>query len=114
MSLPFNKDFNSLSNILKPYNIGTIPLVKKSLSLIIGKDTTKKWDHTNVVYKFDCKNGATTYIGETKTLLRTRINEHKTNKNKESVVSLHRIENKHEFDWENTSVLDMESNYKKR
>ena len=30
------------------------------------------------------------------------------------MVSLHRIENKHEFDWENTSVLDMESNYKKR
>ena len=41
-------------------------------------------------------------------------NEHKTNKNKESVVSLHPIENKHEFDWENISVLDMESNYKKR
>ena len=30
------------------------------------------------------------------------------------MVSLHRIENKHEFDWGNTSVLDMESNYKKR
>ena len=44
LSLPFNKDFNSLSNILKSYNIGTILLVKKSLSSIIrlGKDTTKK------------------------------------------------------------------------
>ena len=30
------------------------------------------------------------------------------------MVSLHRVENKHEFDWKNTSVLDMESNYKKR
>ena len=67
-----------------------------------------------MVYKFDCKNCSATYIGETKRSLRTRINEHKTNKNKESVVSLHRIENKHEFDWDNTFVLDMESNYKKR
>ena len=66
-----------------------------------------------MVYKFDCKNCSATYIGETKRSLRTRINEHKTNKNKESVVSLHRIENKHEFDWGNTSVLDMEGNYKK-
>ena len=63
LSLPFNKNFNSLSNILKSYNIGTIPLVKKSLSSIIrlGKDTTKKWDCTNVVYKFDCKNCSATY-----------------------------------------------------
>ena len=66
------------------------------------------------MYKFDCKNCSDTYIGETKRSLRTHINEHKTNKNKESVVSLHWIENKHEFDWENTSVLDMECNYKKR
>ena len=57
LSLPFNKDFNSLSNILKSYNIGTTPLVKKGLSSIIklGQDTTKKWDRTNVVYKSDCK-----------------------------------------------------------
>ena len=114
LSFPFNKD--SISNILKSYNIGTIPLVKKSLSTIIrlGKDMTKKWDRTNVLYKFDCKNCSATYIGKTKRSLRTRINEHKTNKNKESVMSLHRIENKHEFDCENTSVLDMESNYKEK
>ena len=115
--IPFNNiSFNSLTNIFKSYNICVIPMVKKNLSPIIklGKDTPKKWDCTNVVYKFNCKDCPATYVEATKRSFSVRINEHKKSKNKDSVVSIHQLENKHDFDWENTLILDFENNYQKR
>ena len=77
----------------------------KNLSPIVklGKDTLEKWNKTNVVYKFTCKDCPATYIGETKRSLKTRINEHKNKMNYN-----------HEFNWEATKIIDQESNYKKR
>ncbi|XP_043469746.1 uncharacterized protein LOC122503318 [Leptopilina heterotoma] len=114
--LPFNeKCFFKLSNILREFNCTSIPLINKNSSSIIklGKDSTKKWDRTNVVYKFDCKTCPATYIGETKRSLLTRINEHKK-VNDNSVVYRHCINFNHDFDWENVKVLDNEKNFIKR
>ena len=64
--LPYNTTkFTKLSNIFKKYNIYTIPLVNKTLQLVIklSKDSTKKWEQTNIVYKFNCKNCPATYVG---------------------------------------------------
>ena len=97
-----------LSQIFQKYNFSSIPKVCKNLSPIVklGKDTLDKWNQINVVYKFTCKNYPATYIGETKRSLKTRINEHKNKKCTESVVCQHRVNYNHEFNWEETKIID--------
>ena len=68
-----------------------------------------KWEKTNIVYKFNCKTCPATYIGESSSALKVCINEHK--KNRESVVCEHQLEFNHEFDWENTKIIDYVSDY---
>jgi len=57
-------------------------------------------------------------VGQTKRKLRTRVNEHRKNINKDaseySVITEHRIERNHDFDWDNPEILDQEQNYYKR
>jgi len=95
----------------------TIP---KKLDTIIrrGKDRLIAGRVTEVVYKIDCKNCEKVYIGQTKRHLSTRINEHKNNiKNTAgnfSVVSQHRIEFDHDFDWCKLNILHKELNRRKR
>ena len=105
-----------LSQIFQKYNFSSIPKVCKNLSPIVklGKDTLEKWNQKNVVYKFTCKNCPATYIGETKRSLITHINEHKNKKSIESVIYQHQMNYNHEFNWEETNIIDQESNYKKR
>ena len=99
IQLPFTHNYERISSIFKQYNITTIPTVNKSMNSVIksGKDKSDKWDQTGVVYKFTCKNCPATYIGETKRSLKTRINEHKKNKNIEYVIHTHRNSLNHEF-----------------
>jgi len=51
-------------------------------------------------------------------LLNTRIGEHRIhirrNSPQSSVITDHRLEFNHEFDWDNVEVLDEEKNYNKR
>jgi len=72
----------------------------------------------NVVYKFSCKNCDSTYVGQTKRKLNTRLTEHKNDIKKEtgkfSVVTEHRLEKDHDFDWDNPKILDKEKFYFKR
>ena len=116
ITLPFNDLFNKISSILKSFNFRTLPVIKKSFSSIIklGKDITEKWDRTNVVYKFECKSCPASYVGETKRTVKTRIKEHQKNNNPDAVVFQHMSEHSHEFDWNNTKILDYDSNYYKR
>lgn len=117
VGLPFvNNCFFELSNILREHNISTIPLVNKNTNTIVqlGKDVVKKWDRTNIVYKFTCKDCPACYIGETKRSFLTRVNEHRKNTSLASVVYNHRQNMHHDFDWDNAKILDYESNWKKR
>ncbi|KAL6253982.1 hypothetical protein P5V15_015836 [Pogonomyrmex californicus] len=59
-----------------------------------------------VVYEISCKDCDATYIGQTKRLLKTRINEHFRDINK-SNKSLH------EFNWDNIKILDKEPSWKR-
>ena len=54
------------------------------------------------------------YVGETKRTLKTRIKEHQNNNNPDAVIFQHISEHSHEFDWDNTKILDYESHYYKR
>jgi len=94
--------------------------IPKKLDTIIrrGKDRLMAGRVTDVVYKIDCKDCEKVYIGQTKRHLSTRINEHKNNiKNTAgnfSVVSQHRIEFDHDFDWGKLNILHKETNRRKR
>lgn len=75
---------------------------------------------SNVVYKIPCSCGAV-YIGQTKQLLKNRINEHicscnirHINKKEKTALATHHFDLNHEFNFDNVSILDNEQNYKKR
>ena len=106
-----------MSNIFKKYNTSTIPLVNKTLKSVIklDKDSTNKWEQTNIFYKFNCKNCPATYIADSNSALRVRINEHKNIKNSESVVCEHQLEFNHEFDFENAKIIvDYVSDFRRK
>lgn len=93
--------------------------INKLQSLIKGhKDRINYEDQKNVVYKINCSNCHVSYVGQTKRKLRTRIAEHrndiKKNANNLSVISTHRLNFNHDFDWNNVRVLDKERSYCKR
>jgi len=80
----------------------------------------------NVIYKLcvcvcvcvcvACKDYVA-YVGQTKRKLNIRIVEHKKDIKKtsnHSVITEHRLEYDHEFDWENPKILDIEKHYNKR
>ena len=56
-------------------------------------------------------------MGQTKRLLKTRLQEHKNDIKKvssQSVITRHRLELNHDFNWEQTKILDEECSYYKR
>jgi len=71
-----------------------------------------------VVYKLNCKNCDVSYVGQTKRRLNTRASEHQKDINKKtsnhSVITEHRLEFNHEFEWDNLIILDKEKQYYRR
>jgi hypothetical protein len=66
--------------------------------------------YNDVVYKINCKDCKSTYVGQTERQLQTRVTEHRTDIKKPnspySVISKHCIEKNHDFDWKNVEILD--------
>ncbi|KYM96032.1 hypothetical protein ALC62_03912 [Cyphomyrmex costatus] len=120
-AIPF---VDSVSNKFKPIaNIFTCKLaytIPNTLRNFIkrGKDKLEYTHNQNVVYKISCDNCDVSYVGQTKRQLKTRIHEHSSDINKTSkspsVISNHRIETNHDFNWSNVKILDMEPSYNKR
>jgi len=58
------------------------------------------------------------YVGQIRRLLKTRIDEHQShiqrNTNQSSVITEHRLEFLHDFDWDNIEILDEEIYFNKR
>jgi len=71
-----------------------------------------------VVYKIDCLNCNSSYVGQTKRQFKMRIKEHTSDINKKnsvlSVVSNHRLEYNHDMNWDDAVILDIEPSYTKR
>jgi len=82
------------------------------------KDSLPIGHNKIVVYKLCCKNCNISYIGQIKRRLNIRILEHKKDINKKpanhSVIIEHRLDFKHEFDWDNPKIIDKEKQYYRR
>ena len=121
ISLPYVRDVTeNIAHSLKNSGIKVVYNLPKKLNTIIktGKDLLPKERNTNVVYQLKCNDCNASYIGQTKRHLYTRIKEHcnniKLHPSSYSVVSKHRSELAHEFDWENCNILHSERNVNKR
>jgi len=84
----------------------------------VHKDFLPTFSRSNVVYKINCSDCDASYVGQTKRTLNTRISEHRNHIRKNtpqaSVITNHRLQFNHDFDWDNVRVLDEEMNYNKR
>ncbi|XP_071579118.1 uncharacterized protein [Temnothorax nylanderi] len=82
------------------------------------KDSLPRSNKCNVVYKINCNDCDASYVGQTSRQLQTRIREHRNHINwntpNHSVITEHRVECNHDFDWKNVEILDHESYYYKR
>ena len=121
ISIPYIKDCtDGIRSILSVCGFHVVHTVPMKLNNIIrkGKDRLDCMKQTELVYKIDCIDCEATYIGQTKRHLETRIKEHKTDirkhANNHSVISKHRLDFNHEFDWSGTKILHKEQNLKKR
>jgi len=72
----------------------------------------------NVVYKINCKDCDASYVGQIGKQLKTRISEHKNHikwkTSIHSVITEHRMQRGHDFDWDDVKILDVERNYSRR
>ena len=82
------------------------------------KDKLPHVSHSNVVYKINYNDCNASYVGQTGRQLNTRIKEHKNHINRnstvKSVITEHKINFQHDFDWDNIEILDHEPFYHKR
>jgi len=93
--------------------------LNKLKNIIKGqKDNIPKLSQTNLVYKLSCRDCDATYVGQTGRTLKTRISEHRNHINRntttQSVITEHRINFLHEFNWDNVEILDRERFLSKR
>jgi len=116
--IPYIK--NNIARSLKKVGLNIIHTIPKKLDYAIkrGKDKLPKENMTEVVYKIDCKDCEATYIGQTKRHVNTRIKEHRNNiklhSSNQSVVSKHRSDHLHDFNWTAFDILHHEKYTKKR
>ena len=119
--IPFVKEISDkFSHIANKYDLRTAYYCNNKLNRFIktGKDILEHQRQSNVVYRISCLDCDAKYIGQTKRQLKTRIREHRQDINRKSgspsVISHHKIENNHEFNWDHVEVLDRETSYEKR
>jgi len=84
----------------------------------VHKDSLPITFRSNVVCKINCLNCDASYVGQTKRTLIKRIDEHRNHIRRDStqpsVITNHRLECSHDFDWDGVEVLDEELNLNKR
>jgi len=101
----------------------TLKPINKTQSKIYTntKDKIDKLKNTNIIYKIPCSDCNLSYIGQTKQYLKDRIKQHSSNcnstrkeQNNKTALSTHNIEQKHIFNFDDTSILHKEDNIYKR
>lgn len=109
-----------LSNVFKEFQTETIFKNNNKLDSIVrkGKDKLPIFRQHNIVYRIDCRDCDSVYVGQTKRALETRLKEHRANikldRDKYNAVSLHRMNNNHDMKWDSPKILDFEHNKFKR
>jgi hypothetical protein len=84
----------------------------------VQKDVLPVSSCKDVVYRISCRDCNASYVGQTSRQVNTRISEHRNhirrNASTRSVITDHRIDCGHEFNWDDIEVLDHERFYYKR
>jgi len=105
--------FQNIANMIKA-KLAFFSVNKLGRVIRAQKDLLPIGFNKNIIYKLNCKNCDATYIGQTKRRLSTRVAEYKRDINKKtpnySVITNHRLEFNHDFDWDNPIMLDKEEN----
>jgi len=82
------------------------------------KDSVSNMLQMNGVYNLSCKDCSATYVGQTCRILKTWISEHRNhiyrNTTTHWVITEHRLNFSHDFDWNNVEILDKERYLTKR
>ncbi|KYN19992.1 hypothetical protein ALC57_07763 [Trachymyrmex cornetzi] len=118
--ITINKRIKSLSrkNLYKNFKIAYKPMNKLNSIIKTGKDKFNKMELCNVVYKINCLSCESSYVGQTKRKVRTRVKEHKSNTTSSislhSVVAQHQVNFNHKFNWDDIEILDTEPFFNKR
>jgi len=82
-----------------------------------GKDQLSSDSCCEAVYKINCQDCETSYVGQTKRLLKIRVNENfrDIKKSSDSLSVLdYKLTLKHEFDWQGVRILHREASWNKR
>ena len=90
--------------------------VKKTIGSILRKPKEKvpTEDSTGIIYEISCKQCDKIYIEQTAWALKTRVKEHKraiTKDDKLSLIAAHRRETNHDFDFDDTKIIDCSANW---
>ena len=127
---PFHPKANRMFKMLKnKFNIPTVFKKTKSLGSILkhtSRAPTDKLNQQYSVYKIPCQCQKA-YFGESKRKMGTRLKEHqrqcrqadKTNKVKkdpynDTGIPLHHRNENHEFQWDHTTILEIEKDTNRR
>ena len=116
VSLPYTNELSEkLKYILKKHNIEACHKTHNKLSSLFTnlKTRTPTMKQSNVIYSVPCGNCSKKYIGMTTQLLKNRLNGHKYTKNTSTALNKHVIETKHEFNYNETKILNKDHNYYK-
>lgn len=125
LKIPFVKDLSEkIARELKHDSFSIAFKNENTLRKLFTKQKTPtpKEMQSNVIYKIPCLECDGVYIGQTKRYLKTRISEHirsvrptnlihNTNK---TALAEHFEKEQHQFNFDDTSVLAKQTNYKKR
>lgn len=105
--------------VLKKHNFKLVYSCKNKLAKFIktGKDMLDLMSESCVIYKINCKDCNASYVRQTKRQLRTRLKKHRSDINKRSgspsIISTHRINFQHDFEWNNVEILNRKCSYDK-
>ncbi|XP_077277990.1 uncharacterized protein LOC143906075 [Temnothorax americanus] len=93
-------------------------LNKMRIFIKAHKDSLPRSNKCNVVYKVNCNDCDASYVGQTSRQLQTRIKKHRNHINwstpNHPVITAHRLEWNHDFNWNNVEILDNKSYCYKR
>ena len=108
----------NLENLIKTTSGFPFSPNKMGKYIKVQKDICPHTSKSNVLYKISCNNCDASYVGQTGRQLKIRITEyrnhirHKTSVR--SVITEHKLQCNHDFQWDNIKILDEEPCYRKR
>lgn len=117
ISMPYVKGLSEkIQHVLKPHNLKLAHKTNNTTKPIFTQLKTQipKEKKSNIVYEIPCQNCDSIYIGQTKQYLEKRIQEHKSKKDAHTALNDHTKQTGHTFNFQDTKILQTETNYYKR